>query len=53
LKKIIFIILAAVVFGGMMGYRAGLSFGWQRALIAALAFIILGLLVSYLVSRRK
>ena len=29
------ILLAALVFGGLMGYRAGLQFGWARAVVAA------------------
>jgi hypothetical protein len=52
-KNIILIILVAVVFGTLMGYRAGMQFGWQSAVIAALAFGILGLLISYFGAKRK
>ncbi len=37
LRIILLIIIIAVVFGALMGYRASLPFVWQRALIAALA----------------
>lgn len=53
MKKSILIILAAVVFGALMGIRAGMPFGWQRAIIAALAFGLLGWLISYLIARRN
>jgi hypothetical protein len=52
-KNIILVILVAVVFGTLMGYRAGIQFGWQSAVIAALAFGVLGLLINYFSSRRK
>jgi hypothetical protein len=53
LKNIVLIILAAVIFGVLMGYRASLPFGWSRAVIAALAFILLGWLISYLNVKRR
>jgi uncharacterized membrane protein len=52
-KKIILIVVVAVVFGVVMGFRAGLPYAWQRAVLAALAFGILGWLLVYLSSRRK
>jgi hypothetical protein len=52
-KNIILIILVAVVFGTLMGYRADMQFGWQSAVIAALAFGVLGLLISYFSARRR
>jgi hypothetical protein len=52
-KTIIVIALVAVVFGALMGYRAGVPFGWQRAVISALAFGVLGWLLSYIFARRK
>ena len=52
-KNIILIILVAVVFGTLMGYRADMQFGWQSAVIAALAFGVLGLLISYFSAWRK
>lgn len=52
-KTIVVITLVAVVIGALMGYRAGLPFGWSRALIAALAFGVLGWLLSYVIARRK
>lgn len=53
LYKIILIIVLAVVFGALMGYRASLPFVWQRAIIAAVAGGVLGWLLSYLIARRK
>ena len=53
LKNIVLIVLVAVVFGVLMGYRASMPFGWTRAVIAALAFILLGWLVSYLSAKRR
>jgi hypothetical protein len=38
LNRIILIIVAAVVFGALMGIRGAMPFGWQRAIIAAVAF---------------
>jgi hypothetical protein len=52
-KTIVLIVLVALAFGALMGYRASMPFGWTRALIAALAFILLGWLVSYLSARRR
>jgi hypothetical protein len=52
-RTIVLIVLVAVVFGALMGYRASMPFGWMRAVIAALAFILLGWLVSYLSARRR
>jgi len=52
LRKIFLIVLVAVIFGILMGYRTGLPFGWQRALIAAIAFGVLGWLLVYLGARR-
>jgi hypothetical protein len=53
LRNIVLIVLVAVLFGALMGYRANLPFGWMRAVIAALAFILLGWLVSYLSAKRR
>jgi hypothetical protein len=53
LKTIVLIVLVAVVIGALMGYRASMPFGWTRAVIAALAFILLGWLVSYLTAKRR
>ncbi len=53
LKTVGVIVLVAVVLGALMGYRAGLPFAWQRAVIAALAFGVLGWLISYLLARRR
>jgi len=49
----ILIIVAAVIFGALMGIRGEMPFGWQRAIIAAGAFAVLGWLVSILTARRK
>jgi hypothetical protein len=46
-------LLAAVTIGVLMGYRADLPFAWSRALVAALAFAVLGGLLSYVRARRK
>ena len=53
LKTISVIIVVAVVFGALMSYRVGMQSTWGRALIAALAFGVLGVLLSSLVARRK
>ena len=53
LKNIVLIILVAVVFGALMGYRASMPFGWSRAVIAALAFVLLGWLLIYLSAKRR
>jgi hypothetical protein len=52
-KNIFFILLAAVTIGVLMGYRADLPFAWSRALVAALAFAVLGGLLSYVRARRR
>ncbi len=52
-RTIVSIILLAVAFGALMGYRNDFPFGWERALLATLAFSVLGLLISYIIARRK
>jgi hypothetical protein len=52
-KRIIVIVLAAVVFGTLMSLRAGVQLAWQSAVIAALAFAVLGLLIRYLRTKRS
>ena len=52
-KAIFVIALVAVVFGALMGYQAGMPFGWQRAVISALAFGVLGWLLGHIFTRRK
>lgn len=53
IKNITLIVLAVLVFGLLIGFRAGLVFGWQRALIAAVAVGGLGWLLSLRMSRGK
>lgn len=53
MKNITLIVLAVLVFGLLIGFRAGLVFGWQRALIAAVAVGGLGWLLSLRMSRGK
>jgi hypothetical protein len=52
-KTIGLIILVALVFGALMGYRSSLPFAWQRAVFAGLAFVVLGWLFVYLKAARK
>jgi hypothetical protein len=47
------IIVAAVVFGFLMSLQPGLQLGWQRAVIAGLAFCVLGLLIQYVRAKRS
>jgi hypothetical protein len=46
------IIVAALVFGILMSLQPGLQIGWQRAVIAGLAFCVLGLLIQYVRAKR-
>ena len=52
-KKILVIIVIALIVGALMGFRAGQHFWWSRALIAGLAFGILGWLVTFIRARRR
>jgi hypothetical protein len=52
-RLIVLIILAAIVFGVLMGFRAGLTFGSQRAACCRAGIRGLGLLVSFISARRK
>jgi hypothetical protein len=51
-KRIIVIVLATVVFGTLMSLRASVQLGWQSAIIAALAFAALGILIRFLRTKR-
>ncbi len=53
LRNIILIILVTMIFGTPMGFLAGVPFSWSSAAIAALAFVILGLLPSYFSAKRR
>jgi hypothetical protein len=46
------IIVAALVVGILMSFQPGLQLGWQRAVIAGLAFSVLGLVIQYVRARR-
>jgi len=42
-RKILLIVVVALIFGGLMAYRSELSSTWSRAIMSGLAFVILGL----------
>ena len=50
-QKILVILVVALMVGAWMGFRAGQPFWWSRALIAGLAFGILGWLFTFLRAR--
>jgi hypothetical protein len=53
MKTGIAIIVAAVVFGIFMSLQSGILLDWQRAVIAGVAFSVLGLLIQYVQARRS
>jgi hypothetical protein len=52
-KTMLLIFVLALVSGLLLGYRTGIPSGWQRALVAAVAFALLGWLMSTLSARRR
>ena len=52
-KTLVLIIVVAVIFAVIMAFAADITSGWARALAAAAAFGVLGVLLSYLTSKRK
>jgi hypothetical protein len=52
MKRAITILAAVVGFGLLMSFRSELQFSWQSAVIAGVAFSILGLLILYQQARR-
>jgi hypothetical protein len=47
MKKFLMILAISVVFGLLMSFRDTLSDLWMRALVAGVAFALLGVLISH------